>query len=106
MLWVEVAAGVEPVIYRAEKRRYLVPPKSLLKCYMFRCKAHALLMLKTRPDRYEFAKVIYRTLRETVTIPEVYHVQRRKERRRVGNYIKSFSTTYRSSDHDREEETI
>lgn len=83
MLWIEIGAGRIPVIYTAEKRRYLVKPRELLKCYMFRCKADALQKLKNTPYKYEFAEIIRTALLEMPTIPEVRHVERRKAKRHV-----------------------
>lgn len=106
MLWIEIGAGVEPLLYMAKRRRYLIPQKYLVKCYRFRCKAHALLMLKKHPDRYEFSKLIQITLRETETIPRVHHVERRKIRRHMHNLIKSVSITKGEvEDDDRDEES-
>lgn len=101
MLWIEIAPGADPVIYRAKKRRFLVSPKHLLKSYMFRSRAHALRMLKRFPDHYEFADVLQVALREIVTIPEVHHVQRKKERRRVRLSIESQAFEKRRLHNDR-----
>lgn len=88
-LFVEIAAGHEPVIYRSKRRLSLVPKKYLLKCYKFACKAHALQRLKKYPDRYEFGGFVERALRETPTIMQLHYVERRPMRRRVKGWIES-----------------
>ena len=93
MLWVEIAAGAEPVIYRSKRRLHLVSSKYLLKCHAFTCKAHALQMLKKHPDSYEFSKFIRVALLEMPTVPQFHWVQRRRLRKRVSQQIQSFSMT-------------
>lgn len=92
MIFVEISAGAEPVIYRSKKRLYLVAKKYLLDCYTFSSKAHALRRLKAWPDRYEFSERVFLKLLEMPTVPQLYHVQRKAERKRTTAQILSSNT--------------
>lgn len=89
MLFVEIAAGKMPVIYRSKMQLYLVARKYLLDCYVFSSKAHAMRCLKSWPDRYEFAKKVEFVLLEMPTVPQLHYVQRKAKRKRTTAHLLS-----------------
>lgn len=90
-LYVEVAGGIEPLIYRSKRNLYLVPSEFKLARYKFACKAHALQAIKRHPSRYEYGAFIVRALLETPTIQQWHFVERKRLRRWVRALIASAS---------------
>jgi len=91
-LFIEIAPGVDPVIYKSKCRLYLVPRKYLLACYVFACKAQALQLLTKYPSRFEFGKAAQSALRSLPSIQPVHWVQRQPIRRGLRGWIESHQT--------------
>ena len=89
MIWVEIPAYNEPVIYRAKHFRRLVPREQRRKVYKFSNKAQAIrLLLKYKLDAgFIQGQIILDMLKKFDPVPEVYPCQRAREAARVRDWL-------------------
>lgn len=83
MLWVELAGGVGPIIYRSKKCLRLVKPEHLIARYCLPIKAGALRKLKSTPDQFEHSQLVRDSLLSMDTVQPVAWVQRKRLRKYV-----------------------